>query len=83
MKCDTIYSIRSDNSVPKFTNGERTLIKNIVANLSIKKIPEVEIMKAIFEQTKRTITRKEIYNVRRANQKGFLPLVQDHEGRRV
>ena len=50
--------------MPKFTNCERTLIKNIVATLSIKKIPEVEIIKAIFEHTKKTITRKEIYNVR-------------------
>jgi hypothetical protein len=50
--------------VPKFTNGERTLIKNIVATLSIKKIPDFEIIKEIYQQTDKTITRKEIYNVR-------------------
>jgi outer membrane protein assembly factor BamA len=50
--------------VSKFTSGERTLIKSIVATLSIKKIPESEIIKEVYEQTKKTITRKEIYNVR-------------------
>jgi hypothetical protein len=50
--------------VAKFTNGERTLIKNIVATLSIKKIPDSEIIKEIYQQTYKTITRKEICNVR-------------------
>ena len=50
--------------MPKFTKGERTLIKSIVATLSIKKIPDSEIIKEIYRQTNKTITRKEIYNVR-------------------
>ena len=50
--------------MPKFTSGERTLIKNIVANLSIKKISNHEIIKEIYQKTNKTVTRKEIYNVR-------------------
>jgi hypothetical protein len=53
-----------NRSVSKFTNGERTLIKSIVATLSIKKIPDSEIIKEIYQQTGKTITRKEIYTVR-------------------
>ncbi len=48
----------------KFTNGERTLIKRVVATLSIKKISDTNIIKEIYEKTNKTITRKEIYNVR-------------------
>lgn len=50
--------------MPKFTSGERTLIKSIVASLSIKRIPDPDIIKEIYQQTKKTITRKEIYNIR-------------------
>jgi hypothetical protein len=50
--------------MPKFTSGERTLIKNIVANLSIKKISNHEIIKEIYQKTDKTVTRKQIYNVR-------------------
>ena len=48
----------------KLTNGERTLIKSIVASLSIKKIFEADIIKGIYQQTNKTITRKEIWNIR-------------------
>jgi hypothetical protein len=48
----------------KFKNVERTLIKSIVATLSIKKIPDSEIIKEIYQQTDKTLTRKQIYNVR-------------------
>jgi hypothetical protein len=50
--------------VSKFTNDQRTLIKNIVATFSIKKVPDPDIIKEIYTQTNKTITRKEIYNVR-------------------
>jgi hypothetical protein len=50
--------------VSKFTNDERTLIKNIVATLSIKRIPDSDIIKEVYERTKKTITRKSLYNVR-------------------
>ena len=48
----------------KFTNGERSLVKKIVANLTIKRIAEVDIIKVIFDQTGKYITRKEIWNIR-------------------
>ena len=40
----------------KFLNGERALVKSIVANLTIKRIPDNNILKAISEQTNKTIT---------------------------
>jgi hypothetical protein len=50
--------------VPKFTAEERRVIDGIVATLSIKRIPEAEIISAIFDQTNKTITRQTLYNVR-------------------
>ena len=50
--------------MPKFTNTERTLIKSIVASLSIKRIPESEIIKEIFQQTNKTITKASLFNVK-------------------
>jgi len=44
-------------SVPKFTNEERSLVKIIVVTLSIKRIPESEIIKEGFNQTNKTITK--------------------------
>ena len=49
---------------PEFTNEERTLVKSIVATLSIKRIPDPEIIKEIERQTKKTITRMGLYYVR-------------------
>jgi hypothetical protein len=40
----------------KFLNGERELVKSIVASLTIKRIPDQDIIKAIFDQTNKTIT---------------------------
>lgn len=51
-------------SKSKYTLSERTLIKNIVASLAIKKTSNNEIIKEIYQKTNKTITRKEIYNVR-------------------
>ncbi len=42
--------------MPKFTCAERILLKSIVATLSIKRIPESEIIKEIFDQTNKTVT---------------------------
>jgi len=50
--------------VVKYTNEERSLIKSIVASLSIKRIPEPDIRNEVFRQTKKTISRKTLYNVR-------------------
>ena len=41
----------------KYTATERTLVKSIVASLSIKRIPETEIMKEVFAQTNKSISR--------------------------
>lgn len=51
-------------SKSKYTLGERTVIKNIVASLAIKKTSYNEIIKEIYQKTNKTVTRKEIYNVR-------------------
>lgn len=68
------WNLQSNNSIPdveisimsksKYTLGERTLIKNIVASLAIKKTSNNEIIKEIYQKTNKTVTRKEIYNVR-------------------
>lgn len=53
----------------KFTNEERMLIKNIVATLTIKRIPDPEIMEEIYQQTHKTISRISLFNVRKAIKK--------------
>jgi hypothetical protein len=42
--------------VSKFLKGEKALVKSIVANLTIKRIPDNDIIRNIFEQTDKTIT---------------------------
>ena len=48
----------------KFTYDERNLVKSIVANLTIKRIPETEIIKAVFDQTDKTITIRHLSRLR-------------------
>jgi hypothetical protein len=60
-----IFTKCKDKSVAKFTNGERLAVKSIVANLSIKRLPDNEIIKAIYEQTNKMITRMELWNIRK------------------
>jgi len=55
--------------VGKFTNEERALVKSIVATLSIKRIPDPEIIKEVYEQTHKTVSRITLFNVRKAIQK--------------
>ena len=62
----------------KFTYDERNLVKSIVANLTIKRIPETEIIRAVFDQTNKTITIRHLSRLKAANQEGILSLVQDH-----
>jgi hypothetical protein len=50
--------------LPKFTNAERTTVKSLVAALTIKRIPENEIIKAIFEHTNKTITIRYLSDLR-------------------
>jgi hypothetical protein len=53
----------------KFKNGERTLVKSIVATLSIKKVSDNDIIKAIQDQTKKTITTRALYDLRQSIKK--------------
>ena len=50
----------------KFTNEERALIKSIVATLSIKRIPDPEIIKEVYQQTHKTVSRVTLFNARKA-----------------
>jgi hypothetical protein len=50
--------------VRKFTHEERSLVKSIVASLSIKRIPESEIIKEIERQTNKSITTRFLYYVK-------------------
>jgi hypothetical protein len=47
----------------KFTHDERSLVKNIVANLTIRRIDDKDIIKVIIDQTGKSIT-QEIWNIR-------------------
>jgi hypothetical protein len=55
--------------VGKFTTEERALVKSIVATLSIKRIPDPEIIKEVYEQTHKTVSRITLFNVRKAIKK--------------
>jgi hypothetical protein len=50
--------------VSKFLNGERELVKSIVANLTIKRIADSDIIKVIFDQTNKTITDRYLRTIR-------------------
>ena len=50
--------------MPKFRNGERTEIESIVASLTIKRIPDSLILKHIFNQTGKTLTKRSLWNIR-------------------
>jgi nuclear transport factor 2 (NTF2) superfamily protein len=51
--------------VSKFSHAERSLVKSLVGNLSIKRIPEPEIIKEVFNQTNKTITKRYLYYVKK------------------
>lgn len=48
----------------KFTTVEKNQIKNTVALLSIKRIPDLEIIKSIFDQTNKTITVRQVTRIK-------------------
>ena len=50
--------------MPKYTHEERELIKSLVATLSLKRIPEDEIIQVVLHQTNKTIGRMALYNMR-------------------
>ena len=51
--------------MPKFTSAERILVKSIVASLSIKRIPEQDIIDEVYRQTKKTLTKSGLYYIRK------------------
>ena len=51
--------------MPKFTASESTLIKSIVASLTIKRIPEPEIINEIYNQTNKTISKVALFNIKK------------------
>ena len=48
----------------KYTLHERHEVRSIVANLSIKRIPDSEIIKEIYKQTGKTLSRSGLFYVR-------------------
>ena len=50
--------------MPKFNAQERSLIQTIVATLSLKRLPDAEIIKEIFAKTNKTVTKQSICNIR-------------------
>ena len=48
----------------KFTNGERSKVKSLIASLSIKRIPDLDIIKTIYEQTGESISTRYYYNLK-------------------
>ena len=55
--------------MPKFTNAERILVKSIVASLSIKRIPEDQIVAEIYNQTNKILTKSGLFYVKEAIKK--------------
>jgi hypothetical protein len=55
--------------VSKYTAAERTLVKSVVASLSIKRVPDPEIITEIYTQTNKTLSRSGLYRVRQSIKK--------------
>jgi hypothetical protein len=55
--------------VGKFTKEERPVVKSIVATYSIKRIADDEIIKEIYRQTKKTITTRSLYDLKKTIKK--------------
>jgi len=55
--------------VSKFTIAERRLIQDIVSTLTIKRIPDAEIIKQVYNQTNKTVTRQTLSNLRQSLKK--------------
>jgi hypothetical protein len=50
--------------MPKFSATDRALVKSIVASLTIKRIPESEIIKEIYRQTTKTVSVRHLSDLR-------------------
>jgi hypothetical protein len=68
--------------LPKFTSAERILLKSIVATLSIKRVPESEIIRDISSDQQEHFNKISFLS-EATNQEGFVPLVQEHATRPV
>lgn len=53
----------------KFSSAEKVLVKSIVASLSIKRIPEKDIMDEVYRQTNKTLTQSGLWRIKRSIQK--------------
>ena len=53
----------------KFTNGERPIVKSLIATLSLKRIPDKEIIEIIFNQTNKMISERTLYELRQSIKK--------------
>jgi hypothetical protein len=52
-------------SMSKFTTTERLQIQSIVPTVSIRRIPDSEIVKEIYQQSHKTISRITVFNIRK------------------
>jgi hypothetical protein len=52
--------------VGKFTAEERRAVYSIVSALSVKRIPDAEIMAEINKDTNKKISRQSLYNIKQA-----------------
>ena len=68
-------------SVAKFTYQERHIVKSLIAALTIKRIPDKEIIKNIFDETNKMISERTLYQLRQSIKKDsyrwFTKLRQD------
>ena len=53
-------------SVAKFTHAERHIVKSLIAALTIKRIPDKEIIKNIVDETNKTISERTLYKLRQS-----------------
>ena len=67
----------------KYTNDEKNIIKTLIATLTLKRVSDDEIIKEIFDNTNKTISKKQIYNVRQQIKKESYDLVQNYARRTV
>jgi hypothetical protein len=66
--------LRGEYTVSKFTLAERELVKSKVARLTIKRIPDPEIIKEVYLQTNKTLSGSGLYNVRQSIKKDSFQL---------
>ena len=50
----------------KYTAAERRIVRSIIASLSIKRVPEPEILSEVFRQTNKTLSHAGLYCIKQA-----------------